>query len=269
MRAFLLPMAIFMLISGLVVIIVQPWPPSVPLKAILAMLTSIALSISAALITFLNLQREEVSRVVPILSISPVFTSIIAALFLHERPGSFQWLAIVIVAIGAALFSLEKRPHGTGGSLQKPFMLLFLASLFIAVSNNLSKYALDYVSFWNMYGITVIIASVVFLSISLRPATIRQLKNMARRSSTLVLYTLNEAIALSGAVLHIRAISLGPISLVATIMGTRPVLVVIYTMILGTVIPDFLLRNASSRTMAVRFVAILLIVGGVSIIYLT
>ena len=182
MRAFLLPMAIFMLISGLVVIIVQPWPSSVPLKAILAMSASIVLSISVALITFLNLQREEVSRVVPILSISPVFTSIIATLFLHERPGSFQWLAILIVAIGAAIISLEKRPHGTGGSLQKPFMLLFLDSLLIAVSNNLSKYALEYVSFWNMYGITVIIASVVFLAISLRPATIRQLKNMAEEA---------------------------------------------------------------------------------------
>ena len=268
-RAFLLPMSIIMLISGLVIIFIQPWPEYVPLKATLAIIASTILAISASLIAFFNLQKEEVSRVVPILNISPVFTTIIATLFLNERPEYLQWLAIIIVVAGAVIITMERSPYGTSGSLKKPFMLLFAASLLMAVSSNLTKYALDYVSFWNMYSAAVIITSIAFLAISLRPATIKQLKEMAKRNSTLALYVLNEAIALTSAVLRIRAISLGPISLVATIMGIRPVLVVIYSLILGVLIPGFLIRHVSNREMGFRVMAILMIVGGVSIIYLT
>ena len=268
-RAFLLPMSIIMFISGLIVAGVQPWPESVPIRAILAITGSTIFSISATLITFFNLRREEVSRVVPILSISPVFTTIIATLFLNERPGYLQWLAIVIIAAGAAIITMERSPYGSTGSWKKPFMLLFAASLLIAVSSNLTKYALGYVSFWNMYSVTIIITSIVYMVISVRPATIKQLKEMRKRNSTLALYMLNEAIALTSAVLHIRAISLGPISLVATIMGTRPVLTAIYSMILGIVMPGFLMRYTSNRVMVYRFIAIFMIVSGVSIIYLT
>ena len=269
MRAFLLPMSIIMLLSGLVIIFIQPWPEYVPLKAILAIIASTILAISASLIAFFNLQKEEVSRVVPILNISPVFTTIIATLFLNERPEYLQWLAIIIVVAGAVIITMERSPYGTSGSLKRPFMLLFMASLLIAVSSNLTKYALAYVSFWNMYSAAIIITSIAFLAISLRPAIIKQLKEMAKRNSTLALYVLNEAIALTSAVLRIRAISLGPISLVATIMGIRPVLVVIYSLILGVLIPGFLIRHVGNREMVFRFLAILMIVGGVSIIYLT
>ena len=124
MRAFLLPMSIIMLLSGLVIIFIQPWPEYVPLKAILAIIASTILAISASLIAFFNLQKEEVSRVVPILNISPVFTTIIATLFLNERPEYLQWLAIIIVVAGAVIITMERSPYGTSGSLKKPFMLL-------------------------------------------------------------------------------------------------------------------------------------------------
>ena len=123
MRAFLLPMSVIMFISGLIIVVIQPWPESVPVKAILAIIGATILSISITLITFFNLQREEVSRVVPILSISPVFTTIIAILFLGERPGYLQWLAIVIIVAGAAIITMEKSPYGTTRSWKKPFML--------------------------------------------------------------------------------------------------------------------------------------------------
>lgn len=52
-------------------------------------------------------------------------------------------------------------------------------------------------------------------------------------------------------------------------MGTRPVLVAVFSMLLSLVLPGFLMELPGRRTMVLRLAAILLIVGGLSIISLS
>ena len=84
------------------------------------------------------------------------------------------------------------------------------------------------------------------------------------------LLTLSESLALVGIMLSFWAVKNGPVSLVVTIMGSRPVFVAVFSFILGFISPRFLLaKTVGRRVLVLRFLATALIVGGISIIYLT
>ena len=269
LQSFLLPVGIILLIFGLIVLYLFPLPEGTDKLPIIVATAAGILRTAGVVITLYNLTREEVSRVIPITYTYPVFVAIIAIPILGESLGYLQWLAIIIVVAGAIIISAEKSPSGTTASLSRPFLLLFVASLFFAVADILAKYSLTYISFWNLYSLAILGMSVGFLIISTRPNTIKLLRTMKRKTSTLSLLGLNEILALLASALHIWAISTGPVSLVSTTLSTRPVFVAIYSIILGFVWPGFILRRISNRGMIVRFVTIIMIVGGISIIYLT
>ena len=66
------------------------------------------------------------------------------------------------------------------------------------------------------------------------------------------------------------ALSRGPVSLVSTIISSRPVFVVIYATILNYTLPHFLVKSTTSKAMLVfRLIATAMIVGGISIIYIS
>ena len=269
LRPFMLAMGIIQLFYILVLYILFPWPTSLPVNAVLSVIGASIAGTSSALITMFVLQSEEVSRVVPIIHISPIFVAIIATVFLGEDLGYLQWLAIVIVVAGALIITAEKRGTPASTSLKRPFSLLFVASLLSALASIFTKYTLSYISFWNMYSMALLGTAITMLGFSLRPATVREWIDMERRNSTIIMVFLNEIAALSASVIFVRAVSLGPVSLVSTITGTRPAFVAVFSMILKMVLPGFLLELPGKRVMALRFIAIALIVGGLSIISLT
>jgi hypothetical protein len=92
---------------------------------------------------------------------------------------------------------------------------------------------------------------------------------MERRYSSLALVGFNEILALSASLIYVRSVSLGPVSLVVTVMTVRPVLVLIFSVILSLILPGFLIKMAGKRTLIFRFIAIALIVGGLCIISLS
>jgi len=269
LQSFLLPVGMILLVFGLIVLYFFPIPEGTAALPIWIAVAAGITRCAGIIITLYNLRREEVSRVIPITYTYPVFVAIIAIPLLGESLGYLQWLAIIIVVAGAIIVSAEKSPSGTTGSLSRPFLLLFVASLFFALADIFAKYALAYMSFWSVYSLAIFGVSAVFLIISIRSGTIKQLRDMKRRNSAMALLVFDEILALLGSVLQFWAMARGPVSLVSTITGTRPVFVVIYSIILSFVLPGFLIKRGTSDVMALRLTAIAMIVGGVSIIYLT
>ena len=92
---------------------------------------------------------------------------------------------------------------------------------------------------------------------------------MPRRGSSLALLFMNETLEPIGIILSYLAIQLGPVSLVSTIIGTRPLFVVIYSLVLGRLFPGFLVRFTTDKMLVFRLLATLLIFAGIAIIYLT
>lgn len=269
LRAYLVPVGIVILIFSLVTCYLFPLPEGVgtwPL--IVAVFSGVLRTISLAILLYI-LKTEEVSWAIPLFHTYPVFVAVIAMPLLGEMLGYMQWLAIIIVVTGAVIISTMRSPGSPIYRFGKPFFLLFSASLFIAIADVASKYALEYITSWNMYWVGSFCLSGIFLLFSLRPGVLRELGNISQRGLAIVLITVNETLALAGIVLVFRAMESGPVSLVSTITGSRPIFVFFLALALNRILPNFLLESKSGRgVLVVRLVATAMIAGGIAIIYL-
>jgi len=268
LRAFLLPVAIIHLIYGSILFALFPLPEDIGLWPILVTVASGLLRTSAVIIMLNSLKREEVSQVVPVVYTYPIFVAVMSVPLLGESLDFLDWLAIVIVVIGAVMVSVEKSPSGVS-RLRGKMLLLFGSSLLFAMADITSKYALAYISFWNMFSLTTFCMSATFLLISARPYTIRQLINLKQRNQVMGLVVFNETLAPMGIVLSFWALQRGPVSLVSTILSSRPMFVLIFALILGRLSPAFLEWHPDKGTLALRLVATAMIVCGIAIIHLT
>ena len=269
LRAFLLPASIFSLLYGLVIFYLFPLPDDIGIWPLMVTVASGIARTIALFILLYTLKKEEVSRVIPMTSTYPVFVAIIAVPLLGETLNYLQWIAIIIVVAGAAIVSTRRSPSGSTTWLGRAFFLLVGSSLLMAVANVATKYALAYMSFWNMYCITIFCMSGIFMLISLRPRILKELSNMKRRNSAITLLALNEILVVAGIVSLFWAMEKGPVSLVSTIASSRPIFVVIYAIILSRTSPMFLEWHTGKRMLVLRLIAIAMIVGGIAIIYLT
>jgi drug/metabolite transporter (DMT)-like permease len=269
LRAFLLPASIISLVYGLVIFYLFPLPDDIGIWPLMVTVASGIARTIALFILLYTLKMEEVSRVIPMTSTYPVFVAIIAVPLLGETLNYLQWIAIIIVVAGAAIVSTRRSPSGSTTWLGRAFFLLVGSSLLMAVANVATKYALDYMSFWNMYCITIFCMSGIFMLISLRPRILKELSNMKRRNSAITLLALNEILVVAGIVSLFWAMEKGPVSLVSTIASSRPIFVVIYALILSRTSPAFLKWQSGKAMLALRLIAIAMIVGGIAIIYLT
>jgi len=269
LRAFLLPVGIIMLIYGLAVFYLFPLPEGTNVWVLLVAVASGILRTGAATIMLYAFKREEVSRVVPVVYTYPIFVAIMAVPLLGESLHYLQWLAIIIVVTGAIMISARQSPSGAPTWKIKPMLLLFGSSLLFALADITSKYVLAYISAWNLLWLTIFCVSGIFLLVSIRPHTFKQLSNMKQRKSAIGLLALNETLAFVGITLSLSAIEKGPVSLVSTIIGSRPVFVVIFALILSRVSPMFLEWHPGRRMLTLRLIATAMIVGGITIIHLT
>lgn len=269
LRAFLLPVGILHLIYALLLFYLFPLPEGISLQLILIALASGAFRTAAVTIMLYNLTREEVSRVIPVVYTYPVFVAIMAVPLLGETLNYLQWLAIIIVVAGAMMASIEHSPSGSTTWLSKSSLLLLASSLLFAMADISSKYVLAYISFWNMFSLSAFCMCAFFLLISIRPYILRQLSNMKKRNSAIALLVFNETLAPIGILLSLWALERGPVSLVSTIISSRPMFVVIFALILGRILPTFLKSQSDKGMLALRLMATTMIVGGIAMIHLT
>jgi drug/metabolite transporter (DMT)-like permease len=270
LRAFLLPLTFIHTFYGLLFLYLFPFPDGIGWWPLTVAFGSAIIRIAGATIMLYYMKKEEISRVVPIVYSYPIFVALIAMPLLGESLSYAQWLAIVIVVAGAVIISFRQSPFGSTHWLGKSFLALVGSSLLLAMADIASKYALTYVSFWNMFSVNAFCIVGVFSFVSFRPHIFRQLKNMKHRNRTLGLQMFNETLTPIAITTSYWALSKGPVSLVSTLVSTRPIFVVIYALILGRFLPNFLVKSVAGRVMMMlRLAAITMIVGGIAIIYLS
>jgi drug/metabolite transporter (DMT)-like permease len=269
LRAYLLPVSIVIFIYALVTFCLFPLPEGVDTWPLVAAIASGILRATSIAMLLYILKTEEVSWAIPLFYTYPVFVAIVAVPLLGETLGYLHWLAIIIVVTGAVIISAKRSPGGSNTWLGRSFFLLLAAGLLMAIADIASKYALGYISFWNMYWIGSFCLSGIYLLVTLRPGILRKLGNMPRLRPAMALIIVNETLAMIGIVLVFWAMESGPVSLVSTITGSRPIFVFMLALILNRVLPDLLLERWSGRwVLAVRLIATAMITSGIAIIYL-
>ena len=268
-KTYLLVVGIFIFLVSITLAFFFPLPPNISVWPLsMAVLSGITRAASVIIMLYL-MKKEEVSVVIPIANTYPIFVALIAIPTLNETLNSLQWVAIVIVVFGVLLTSVRLRKETQITWLGKPLILLLVSSILWAVSDIMTKYALEYVSSWNMYWISHLILPLAFFSISFRPSVFREIMNYQKRNSSVIILALNETMAVTALILFYWSMQRGPVSLVAAIYSIRPLFVFIYAVIISR-FSSFLLEEHTGRsTLLLRFIAISLIVGGVIIIYLT
>ncbi len=268
LRAYLLPVGVIHLITALVLLYLFPLAPDTGLLPLIAAIGSSIIRAVAIINMLYIMTRVEVSRVIPVVHTYPIFVAVMAVLLLGESLLPLEWFAIFMVVGGALLVSLRHSLTSAGIRLGRSFGLLFASSLLIAGADVASKYALEYLSFWNMYYIGAMGMSAAFFLISFRRSVFDELRSMPQHKSTLALITFNELLAPVGIVLSFWAIERGPVSLVSTILSTRPIFVFIYAVLLGRALPMFLEWKPTKGILLLRLIATAMIVGGIAIIQL-
>jgi drug/metabolite transporter (DMT)-like permease len=265
-RAYLLPASTLHIVYGLIFLNLYPLPSGVPAFPWSIAAVAVVTRTIAILLMLYAMRTEEVSRVIPVANTYPVFVAILAVPVLGEALNYLQWLAICITVAGAVLISIRWRGQGQGARLRQTFILLLASSILFGVANTATKYALDYLSFWNMYSISDLCYGAVFLLLSARPGVLRELRDMSKKGTAMKLIAFNETMTMGGYILSFWAMERGPVSLVSTIMGIRPCFVFLYALALSRTLPWVLQERLGKGIIAVKIISIALIVGGVAII---
>ncbi len=264
-KAFLVLAGILSAVNGAVLFGLFPLPHDIGATVLLITIASGILRALGVLLILHILQTGEVSRIIPVVHSHPVFVAILAVLLLGETLVHLQWIAIIITVAGAMLISFQRGSRiGIGRVLAKPL----LASLLLAAANITSKYALDHIYHWSMLAVGMLAVGFTFLGIALRPRALRELRQLRRPLLTLGLLAVNGILVIIGLVLLFWSIANGPVSLVSALSGTRPAFVFIYALILGRISTVLLEQRMGRETIALRSVAITMIIGGIAIIHL-
>ncbi len=264
-RSFMLLVGTIHLFYGVVVSQFAPLPSGVELPYVLFGVLSAFLRTGAIIIVLDGLRHREVSSVIPLLYTYPMFVAAIAFFVLGEMLAWQQWMAVFIVASGAVLISLNREPSRI--PIGRPrSALIFLASLLFATADVTGKVALDQITFWNLFWIGATVMGSVFLAISLRRRVINVILALHERNKALGLLALNEVIAPVGIVISYWALQQGPVSLVSTLLSSRPLFVLLFAIVLSCCAPGFLFWSGGRKMVTIRIIATVMIVAGVGVI---
>ncbi len=267
-RAFMLLVAIIHLSYAVVMSVVEPLPADVgPLFVGYAVLSSL-IRTGAIIILLDALQHGELATVIPVVYTYPVFVAVIAFVFLGERLEWQQWLAIAVVVSGVVAISMRRAPSRIQIGRTRSALVMLSSPLF-ATADVLGKVALEQINFWNLFWIGAAVMGSVFLAVSLRKNILRCIVELPQRGKLFALVVLNEVIAPVGIVVSYWALQHGPVSLVSTLVGTRPLFVLFGAFVLSRLAPGFLFWSGGRNLVLVRVVATVLIVAGVAVIELS
>lgn len=269
LASYILPVGIMQFLIGMVLLVFFPFSHNAGLIHLLVAFGSGFFNAFSYVILLNYLRKGEVSRVVPVITSSPIFIALLSMPLLGEILGLWQWFAVLATVAGTVLVSLQRGgvAHKTG--LQKSFFILLAAALMSAISSVGYKYALETLTFWNIFTVNGICVVIVILFFTLRKSTLQELKTLVQRNQKMWLLIGNQLFAAIGGVLGFVAIANGPVALASTLMNIRPAFVFIFSLVIGRFYPNLLNERLNRRTIPVKLIGIALITGGVVIIGLS
>ena len=254
------------LLCGVVAVAVVGWPGDAAAGTVgVGLLSGVCLGAGLALL-FLGLRMGEASRAVAVSQTNPILVALLAMVVLGEPVSGWQWLAIGMVVVGAMLVSVEGIGAGAGRRLFRltpGLTALVGSSVTLGLAFFLSKLALeDGLTPWEVFALQELGMAPVFAVFG-RPANWRRLWRGLRSGPALATFVIGEGILPQLAILlFIWSFSMGPVSLAAAILATRPLFVFAVGTLLSWRMLGLLRESLGPAALTAKFVAIGMIVGG-------
>ncbi len=267
LKPYLLIIGIFTVIAGLILMVAFPLPVGVSVRPLTAAVFSALVRVTAVFLLLAAMKAEDVSRIIPLNSTAPIFTAVLAALFLDEELNSVQWLAIGIVVGGSVLISFKKTETGDHRFHARSFFMVIGSAALFAVGDVTNKYALETIPFISTAGLMFVITSAVFVAVCLRPVVVRQVTALPRRTATIAAVLANQVAAMCATMLGYWVIENGPVSLASTIFNSKPLFVFAFALLMAFLAPGFLPDGDwDAKTLARKLIATLMIFSGLVLI---
>lgn len=220
------------------------------------------IEILAIFFYFKAVKIEEISRVVPLVELTPLFISILAAMFLGEIFNATKYVGIILLIIGAIIISSKNLKMTFG----KAFWFIVLFCLITAIDSIIVKYILNFADFWTIISYTKMGA--VFALIPIIYFNFHELTSTAKECSKKAIgaIVLNEFFMLIGGISFIIAVSTGYVTLTNALVSVRPLFVLLLVVMLSIFYPNILKEEISQSTVLTKFIAVAFMFAGAFLI---
>ena len=219
--------------------------------------------IMAILFYFKAVKIEEISRVVPLFYLTPLFVSILAAIFLGEIFTPIKYLGIFFLITGVVLISSKNFIKLSFG---KAFWFMIIASLTLSLNAVITKYLLNFADFWTIFSYVRIGA--FFALIPIFCFSFQDLIFAVREhgKKVIIVISLNEILNLVGVLLITIAMAIGYVTLVNALSSVQPFFVLLFAVILSVFYPKILKEEIGKSAVLLKLIAITLMFIGIILI---
>ena len=210
----------------------------------------------ALIIMFWMLKREDPTRVMPIMQTTPLFVALLAWPFFGEMLSFIQWAAVIIAISGGILVSIGRRRFEDKTTIRPIFFLLFISAALIGISQLVIKsITTDLISLHIVALRGIGLCTMMFFVFG-RKDSAYDLFNFLKFPKRAVLLVSVEGI--TPFICHLLttfAISIGPVSLVATMFGVRPIFVFLLSLLGARFMAKFVYEKFSKNELKVKLLS--------------
>lgn len=224
----------------------------------------------AVLPYLIALQKSDVSTAISIWQLIPVFSFVLAKVFLNESLNTNQMVGGLIVVLGAVIITFEMQEGRKIKFHASTLLLMLLSSILFAVSFLFFKvFALQAdlwtTAFWEYVGF---VGFGIFLLVFIKSYR-RQFVQVLRDNSATILSlnALNEIINIVGKLLFNYASLLAPITLAWVAVGFQPVFALLFGTILTIFWPHIVQENIARKHLIQKGIAIGVMLAGAFILH--
>jgi drug/metabolite transporter (DMT)-like permease len=214
---------------------------------------------------FKALMVEEVSRVIPLLQLTPVFVLILSSLVLHEALRPQDYVAFGLLVVGGTLFAIRLTK---GIRISLAFYLMILASFLLAVYSVALKYLFSVQDFYTIFIWVQIAGFITFFQfIPFRPfrdPLITTYKTTSRKIG--IILVAEQAVAYVSVFAYNYAIAHGPITLISSVGATQPLFVLLFATILSFRFPRVLREELTKMDVTLKVLGLIAIFAGTYLI---
>ena len=248
---------------AIILLLVHPLETMEP-RALLPAVGGGLLFAAAVVVYLAALQKEEVSRVIPLLYLLAVVAAVLETLLLGASFSGHFYLATLAMIAGAFLISVKDLGKL---SFSPAAWLVVLAAVLFGAQAVVEKWALRSLSYWNVFSVQFITYGLV-LSLLLLGKGTRQVFSDIIRNRTILLVMGNESISLLAIMTHLVAASLTQVSYVAALGAIEPLYILLIATGVSVVAPTVLNESHTTGQLLQKGLATALIVGGGAVIAL-
>lgn len=220
----------------------------------------------AILLYYQSISRGDVSNIVPVFSVAPLFTLALGAYFLHERFPLSTYAGIVSIVFGAILLGLKDK--GKRLIIDKAVLLAVAVAFFSSLKTVITKIPIDIVGAWSILfwigggALLVAIPLIIYNYDRIEAFQVVQTRIGLRH------FIIADIFDATGHLLFLLALALGSASIITGVLHIKPLLTFFISVVMGVFFPQILREELNKRLVVKKFIATLLIVAGVTFILL-